>query len=156
MSWTDDRVEKAAELWVAGHSASEVAKAIGGTTRNAVIGKMNRLGLGRSAPSRPLLSTVRKAIKERVVRIPKPKRESKAMLAKRAEEKRISEMPPPECRGAHITSLSRNQCRWPVNGPPKGGEHLFCGGQVHPGKPYCEFHAHKAKRHDYVAPKDRA
>lgn len=86
MSWTDDRVERAAELWVAGHSASEVAKAIGGTSRNAVIGKMNRLGLFRSAPSRPLLSTVRKAIKERVVRIPKPKRE-------RAERRLV---PPPE------------------------------------------------------------
>ncbi len=45
MSWTDDRVEKLKELWGSGMSASQIAKALGGVTRNAVIGKVHRLGL---------------------------------------------------------------------------------------------------------------
>jgi GcrA cell cycle regulator len=45
MSWTDDRVEKLKELWGEGMSASQIAKSLGGVTRNAVIGKVHRLGL---------------------------------------------------------------------------------------------------------------
>ncbi|MEM9062471.1 MAG: GcrA family cell cycle regulator [Pseudomonadota bacterium] len=45
MSWTDERVEKLKELWTEGMSASQIAKVLGGVTRNAVIGKVHRLGL---------------------------------------------------------------------------------------------------------------
>jgi GcrA cell cycle regulator len=45
MSWTDERVEKLKELWGEGMSASQIAKVLGGVTRNAVIGKVHRLGL---------------------------------------------------------------------------------------------------------------
>ena len=45
MSWTDDRVETLKRLWTEGQSASQIAKELGGVTRNAVIGKVHRLGL---------------------------------------------------------------------------------------------------------------
>ena len=45
MSWTDERVDKLKELWTEGMSASQIAKVMGGVTRNAVIGKVHRLGL---------------------------------------------------------------------------------------------------------------
>ena len=45
MSWTDERVERLKELWAEGMSASQIAKTLGGVTRNAVIGKVHRLGL---------------------------------------------------------------------------------------------------------------
>ena len=45
MSWTDDRVETLKRLWIEGQSASQIAKELGGVTRNAVIGKVHRLGL---------------------------------------------------------------------------------------------------------------
>lgn len=45
MSWTDDRVETLKRLWAEGQSASQIAKELGGVTRNAVIGKVHRLGL---------------------------------------------------------------------------------------------------------------
>ena len=53
MSWTDERVENLKKLWSDGLSASQIAAALGGITRNAVIGKVHRLGLsGRAkAPS---------------------------------------------------------------------------------------------------------
>ena len=54
MAWTDERVEQLKKLWSEGLSASQIAKQLGGVTRNAVIGKVHRLGLsGRAAPSRP-------------------------------------------------------------------------------------------------------
>jgi len=53
MGWTDERVELLKKLWQDGLSASQIAKQLGGVTRNAVIGKVHRLGLaGRASPSR--------------------------------------------------------------------------------------------------------
>ena len=51
MSWTDDRVELLKKMWGEGHSASQIAKELGGVTRNAVIGKVHRLGLSNRAGS---------------------------------------------------------------------------------------------------------
>jgi GcrA cell cycle regulator len=45
MSWTDERVEQLKQFWSEGMSASQIAKTLGGVTRNAVIGKVHRLGL---------------------------------------------------------------------------------------------------------------
>ncbi|SEN21215.1 GcrA cell cycle regulator [Pseudorhodobacter antarcticus] len=45
MSWTDERVETLTKMWADGQSASQIAKELGGVTRNAVIGKVHRLGL---------------------------------------------------------------------------------------------------------------
>ena len=53
MSWTDERVELLKKLWGEGLSASQIAGRIGSVTRNAVIGKVHRLGLsGRATTSR--------------------------------------------------------------------------------------------------------
>jgi GcrA cell cycle regulator len=54
VGWTEERVETLKKLWLDGLSASQIAKQLGGVTRNAVIGKVHRLGLsGRAAPSQP-------------------------------------------------------------------------------------------------------
>ncbi|MEM7546301.1 MAG: GcrA family cell cycle regulator [Pseudomonadota bacterium] len=53
MSWTDERVEKLKAMWGEGQSASQIAKALGGVTRNAVIGKVHRLGLSNRATTKP-------------------------------------------------------------------------------------------------------
>src|ERR1700751_998939 len=53
VNWSEDRVEQLKTLWTEGLSASQIARALGGVTRNAVIGKVHRLGLaGRASPSR--------------------------------------------------------------------------------------------------------
>jgi GcrA cell cycle regulator len=49
MSWTDERVETLKKMWSEGQSASQIAKELGGVTRNAVIGKVHRLGLSNRA-----------------------------------------------------------------------------------------------------------
>ena len=61
MSWTDERVELLKKMWTEGQSASQIAKELGGVTRNAVIGKVHRLGLSNragagAAPSAPAAS----------------------------------------------------------------------------------------------------
>ena len=53
MSWSDERVELLKRLWGEGQSASQIAKELGGVTRNAVIGKVHRLGLSNRNGSVP-------------------------------------------------------------------------------------------------------
>ena len=45
MEWTSERVEVLRQLWGQGQTASQIAARLGGTTRNAVIGKAHRMGL---------------------------------------------------------------------------------------------------------------
>lgn len=52
MSWTDERVETLKKMWAEGQSASQIAKELGGVTRNAVIGKVHRLGLSNRTPGK--------------------------------------------------------------------------------------------------------
>jgi len=78
MSWTEERVETLKRMWGEGQSASQIAKELGGVTRNAVIGKVHRLGLsnragGGSAPAKP-------AAKEKPVKAEAPAK-SKAAKA---------------------------------------------------------------------------
>ena len=60
--WTDERVELLKKLWADGLSASRIAAELGGITRNAVIGKVHRLGLsGRAKTPSSSVSRPRKA-----------------------------------------------------------------------------------------------
>ena len=59
MAWTEERVEQLKKLWTEGLSASQIAKRLGDVTRNAVIGKVHRLGLEpRAKPQRKILRWV--------------------------------------------------------------------------------------------------
>lgn len=75
MSWTDDRVEILKKMWGEGQSASQIAKELGGVTRNAVIGKVHRLGLsnrttaGAAAKAEPKAKT---AVAPKAKTPPKP------------------------------------------------------------------------------------
>ena len=52
MAWTDEIVEQLKQHWIDGKSASQIASLLGnGVTRNAVIGKVHRLGLAGRAKS---------------------------------------------------------------------------------------------------------
>ncbi|MBI0476732.1 GcrA cell cycle regulator [Sphingomonas sp. MA1305] len=54
MSWTDERIDTLKTMWEAGQTASQIADALGGVSRNAVIGKAHRLGLqSRPSPVKP-------------------------------------------------------------------------------------------------------
>ena len=54
MSWTDERIDTLKTMWEGGQTASQIAEALGGVSRNAVIGKAHRLGLqSRPSPVKP-------------------------------------------------------------------------------------------------------
>ena len=63
LKWHGQRIglKYLAKLWAEGLSASQIAKELGEVTRNAVIGKVHRLGLsGRAKPSNPTKKPTRK------------------------------------------------------------------------------------------------
>ena len=81
MSWTDDRVETLKKMWGEGQSASQIAKELGGVTRNAVIGKVHRLGLSNRATSGGAAKTETKPKAKAA-----PKAEAKPKAAPKAEK----------------------------------------------------------------------
>ena len=82
MSWTEERVETLKKMWAEGQSASQIAKELGGVTRNAVIGKVHRLGLsnraGGGAPA-PAATASKPALAEKA---PKPAAKAKPVAKK--------------------------------------------------------------------------
>jgi GcrA cell cycle regulator len=92
MSWTDERVELLKKMWSEGQSASQIAKELGGVTRNAVIGKVHRLGLsnraaGGAATTAKAPAKEKPAAKPAAAKKPAPKKaEPKPEPAPEAEE----------------------------------------------------------------------
>ncbi|MDC0738152.1 GcrA family cell cycle regulator [Cognatishimia sp. SS12] len=78
MSWTDERVELLKKMWGEGQSASQIAKELGGVTRNAVIGKVHRLGLSNRATSGGAKTETKAKAEPKPKPAPKPKAEPKA------------------------------------------------------------------------------
>jgi GcrA cell cycle regulator len=77
MSWTDERVETLKTMWSEGKSASQIAKELGGVTRNAVIGKVHRLGLsnrvgGVDRPDEEILESLAEEPAAEPAREPEP------------------------------------------------------------------------------------
>lgn len=126
--WTEDRVESLRALWAEGHSAAHIGARLG-TTRNAVIGKANRLKLEkRAGRTNEVASTRRRAIeRQRIIRLPKlPKTEPTDIHIDRRD--------PDYADCLHIEQLAHDSCRWPIGWP-----HRFCGRKQERGS-YCREH----------------
>ncbi len=130
MSWTDERVKLLKKLWGEGKTAAEIAKALGGVTRNAVIGKAHRLKLSNRIS--PIQQNERK--EERVPEIKKPLKIKSVVVAKPANM---------SFKGLKMIELKERMCRWP-SGDPKEENFAFCGCTSVPGLPYCEDRARVA------------
>jgi len=157
MAWTEDRVAILTKLWADGLSASQIAKELGEVTRNAVIGKVHRLGLsGRAKPSRPKAKTTAKtskatkktakaAPKPRVTRAPSKPRTAEQIVAAAA----VPAPPPLEAKPmsngefATILTITDHMCKWPIGDPSKS-EFRFCGRKTDPDEPYCVAHSRVA------------
>ena len=95
MSWTDERVELLKKMWGEGQSASQIAKELGGVTRNAVIGKVHRLGLSNRAGGGSSASTAKADAK------PKPAPKAKAEPKPQPKtEPAVKPVPAPETKAA--------------------------------------------------------
>ena len=165
MSWTDERVETLKKLWQEGHSASQIAKQLGGVTRNAVIGKVHRLGLsGRAAPSQPTRPLYKPARPPRPASTPSHS-ERAAPVHTGAVVRRETVISRPvisqpivpyieEPGTATVLTLGAKMCKWPI-GDPSSDNFSFCGRRADDGTPYCVEHARvayqpsqKAKKRD--------
>jgi uncharacterized membrane protein len=91
MSWTDERVELLKKMWGEGQSASQIAKELGGVTRNAVIGKVHRLGLSNRSGGGASTGGKSAAARRR-----QPQTRRQARQGRRAETRRCP--PPPRKR----------------------------------------------------------
>lgn len=146
VSWTDARVEILTVLWRDGLSASQIASRLGGVTRNAVIGKLHRLGVaGRGAPSTPrTMRPPRQAAHRCVVQRPTrtPGTVGRPLLVSGGT------MPSPVIEGpplvADLALLGAHACRWPI-GDPRSSAFGFCG-RTCQRDPYCVDHACRAYR----------
>lgn len=150
MGWTDERVDVLKKLWLDGLSASQIAKQLGGVTRNAVIGKVHRLGLsGRAAPSQPARQTFKAPRPARPVSTATPsapRRMAEAAPPAAAASAPTPPAPPPmrveEPGSATVLTLGAHMCKWPI-GDPSTDSFTFCGRRASES-PYCQEHARVA------------
>lgn len=152
MAWTDERVELLKKLWAEGLSASQIASRLGGVTRNAVIGKVHRLGLSGRATTTRMKTHRPRARMATVKRTAKPQRFAnignpalRALYQPDAEPyvSPVEELEIPLAERKTIQTLVECSCRWPI-GDPQHADFHFCGKTKVPGLPYCEFHARRA------------
>lgn len=153
MSWTDERVEMLKKLWQEGLSASQIAGRIGSVTRNAVIGKVHRLGLsGRATTSRMKSHRPRTRMaanggkrpvtKPRFAQIGNPAVRALYLDAE-VYVPPVEELVIPLNERKSIQTLTETSCRWPI-GDPQAPDFHFCGKTKVAVLPYCEFHARRA------------
>jgi GcrA cell cycle regulator len=166
MAWTDEIVEQLKQHWIDGKSASQIAGLLGnGVTRNAVIGKVHRLGLaGRAkapstAASRPRRianpPAQRVVAGPRVSHAPRMTRGATALayapqtLSELETQEEFESVVVPMSLRVTIIELKESMCRWPL-GDPATAEFRYCGSPTASG-PYCGYHGGLA----YQPPQDR-
>ena len=132
MSWTDEKVEILKELWTKGHTASQIAAALGDTTRNAVIGKAHRLNLEARAPSKHSGASVSRENKQ-IRRGPAPT-SRKAKFQSILLDKNFEPENPKS-----LEELTDTTCKWPI-GHPNEEKFYFCGRKPEGEFPYCKLH----------------
>lgn len=162
MSWTDERVELLKKLWAEGLSASQIAGELGGVTRNAVIGKVHRLGLSGRAKSTSSTPRVRKtrtttaqangaskskrpnttgpASAGNTALKMEPTAEAKPDVEAKPSPAPVAELSAPQSNRATILTLTEHMCKWPV-GDPTDSDFHFCGARSETDSPYCSYHS---------------
>ena len=148
MSWTDERVDLLRKLWTEGLSASQIAAELGGVTRNAVIGKIHRLGLSGRNKGTAAGAPRRKAATPRASSGAKAKSAGNAKngAASPASPRPAAELPDiekPNLLMLDLLQLTEQTCKFPV-GDPQESDFGFCGVKVRDGDPYCEYHCRLA------------
>jgi GcrA cell cycle regulator len=139
-TWTTERIALLKNLISAGLTCAQIAQEIG-VSRNAVIGKLNRLGLSRSRTSpgiapgrRDTRNNHNMGTKRRVLR---------ALWA--PAHVAPAEAPGDSIARCSLLELKEWHCRWPV-GDPHSEDFGFCGNKPLDGFPYCAAHARIAYR----------
>lgn len=172
MNWTEERISLLKRLLSEGKPAREIATILGeGVTRNAVIGKINRMkiaarkkasaGSKTPEPKKPTASKKapkvpsppRKPARSAATPPPPPPPPPAAELLPKPEESREPVSPPlirepdvdedvdEDVKGASL--FGSGGCKWPIGHPGEEDFH-FCGERRYGTLPYCKSHADEA------------
>lgn len=130
IGWTEERIEELKAMFHAGFSASQIARKLGAVSRNAVIGKLHRIGLKRgerpptSAPGNSIMGAKNPSAK-------RPPRRALEALKKHSDE--------PEPLGPMNDFPSSGKCRY-IHGELSQGTMQCCAHPVVVGTSWCEHH----------------
>jgi GcrA cell cycle regulator len=163
MLWTEEAIEVLKRLALEGRSASVIALALGVASRNAVIGKANRIGVrlngdGRAfAPGWAAAGTDR--LPSAAIRRPKPAPDEESSAGARARDSREERKPAwafveaevGEMRRVRFEDILHSECRWPL-GDPRSGDFAYCGLTPADGQSYCAGHCRMAYRPPHARP----
>ena len=149
--WTDAAIETLRQMALEGKSASSIAMALGAPSRNAVIGKANRIGVkltghihcvaprasrpSTERPRRPAIARTDAPLWKRVA-VPAVPRERKPAWA--FAQAQVGEM-----LKVGLEEIGESNCRWPI-GDPTSEEFAYCGIQTAKGRSYCAGHCRMA------------
>uniref|UniRef100_B0T9B8 GcrA cell cycle regulator n=1 Tax=Caulobacter sp. (strain K31) TaxID=366602 RepID=B0T9B8_CAUSK len=159
--WSPERVQALRGLWGQGQSAAQIAKALGGVTRNAVIGKVHRLGLAkRASPAPPQAGAAPQG-----TAVSKPQASRSPPLPSRrptsGPRRPPTEPPRPKPPSASASrsrpalvveavaqvfdaaALTAHVCRWPI-GDPRDTDFGYCAAPATGAGPYCLAHHQRA------------
>jgi len=141
-TWTEERVDQLRNCINAGLTCSQIACEIG-VSRNAVIGKIHRLGL---APGRPV-ATPRDHLPAREGRRPRLRftqsRILRALFAQAPPRTDLAPAPVQSVARCSLLELKQDKCRWPLSDPGEA-DFGFCGTDAVRSMPYCEAHTRMA------------
>ena len=142
--WTTERVELLRSYASAGYTCLQISREIG-VTRNAVIGKLNRLGLTTG----PRVKRAREGGSERTQH-PRPMTQRRILRAVHAATPSVdgaTAVPVVVASSAPcaLLELTHAKCHWPIGGAD-ARDFSFCGNAVVAGLSYCAGHARMAYR----------
>lgn len=132
--WSAADSALAATLWREGQSAAQIAKQVG-RSRNAVIGRLDRIGARGQARATGAQSQVRtgKVVNARL----KAKAAVKPKGARQLPKATKQEARPAEFVGKDFAALEADECRW-IEG--EAANQVYCAAATAPGQSYCEHH----------------
>ena len=133
MSWTEEKVNKLKELCGKGKTASQISEIIGGVSRNAVIGKANRLNLSAKIKTRNASSNLSQNKEAQTNNI-----KNKTLRRSRFKSLIIEKDFEPE-NPKQLEELDENSCKWPI-GHPNEKSFYFCGRSSLKDFSYCKLH----------------
>lgn len=144
MSWTPERVETLKRLWAEGQTAAVIARQLGGCTRNAVCGKVDRLGLAQRHTQFNTEQAIRRVRARAKVKAAAP-------TPLFASVPLPPEPPMPAAPGVRLSilQLTNATCKCGL-GDPKDADFGFCGQPSLPGSPYCAQHKRLMYRNEPV------
>jgi len=142
-TWTPERIEQLRSCIGSGMTCSQIAAAIG-VSRNAVIGKIHRLGL---SSGRPAGASARANCPPRArhSRGPTQRRLLRLACAHAPLDEILSSVVVISTHPCSLIDIDAHQCRWPI-GDPASTNFLFCGNDAIAGFTYCLGHARMAYR----------